>query len=220
MDNKFIIPNNIKAVLFDMDGTLVNTELAGPLTLKRYLKSFGAEITKQEIELFSKIWFKQINCYDQYEWISDLGKTYEININSDDFIQGFYDLLAKSDQLPCSEELMKNLKLNKYKIGLVTNSSKSQANNILDHNKWNDYFDLIITREDTVNRKPDSEPYDLAVRQLNLNPDQILVFEDTSHGLKSALDAGCYSVGLEIGNKYQDLSNANIVLGDLSQVNL
>lgn len=220
----FMIPDNIEAILFDMDGTLVDTEPIGPKAFIEYFRSFNIEINQQELALFTKIWRREIRDYDQNDWLFECARGNNVNIHKEDFLEGFYnnyiELISQAKQLLGVDDLLNKLKKFGYKVGLVTASKRDQTSKILENNNWNDIFDIIVSYEDTVDHKPNPAPYLKGVEFIGTNADQTLVFEDSSNGIVSAKSAGCYVVGLRTGTDGQDLTRADIIIDNLTQVEI
>ena len=76
------------------------------------------------------------------------------------------------------------------KIGLVTSNTRELTHKILNRIGMHEFFDVIVTCDDVKDQKPHAEPYLLAARILNVNPDECLVLEDTDVGIESAMNAG------------------------------
>ena len=77
----------------------------------------------------------------------------------------------------------------KIRQALVTSSEKETVHNLLSHLKLVDYFELIITREDTTENKPSPTPYLHAIESLGLQVHDIIIFEDSDVGLSAAKDS-------------------------------
>jgi beta-phosphoglucomutase-like phosphatase (HAD superfamily) len=107
--------------------------------------------------------------------------------------------IAMNNCLPVfqHEYLFQQLKLEKYQIGVVTNSIRKTTTFMLDLACLINYFDVIITNEDVSLPKPAPEPYLQACKKLNLEPKHALVIEDNSNGVLSAQSAGCRILKVE-----------------------
>lgn len=78
----------------------------------------------------------------------------------------------------------------KIPIALVSSGSRAGIMQLLERLSWTEYFDIIITGEDTKNSKPDAAPYLLATELIGIPASQIAVFEDTQAGIEAATSAG------------------------------
>jgi HAD superfamily hydrolase (TIGR01509 family) len=83
------------------------------------------------------------------------------------------------------------LRVENFKIGLVTNSIRETTEFMLKRANVFHFLDVVITNEDVKNAKPDPEGYILCCEKLDLKPEQVLVVEDGSYGIEAAKRAGC-----------------------------
>jgi len=186
--------NNKLGIIFDLDGTLINTE---NLNYKLYLESlkimYGLKITKLEWKKFFSgrkpqdsipnfLNFKGINKsfnIKKFKKIADPIKNKMISkINKKDvFILGAYQFLNK-------------LKKSGKKLSLATSTNKHSVQYLLKHLQIDKYFEVILTGDDVSKSKPHPEIYLRAVKLLKLKKEYCIVFEDSINGIKSALKAG------------------------------
>jgi HAD superfamily hydrolase (TIGR01509 family) len=219
------LPANAKFLLFDMDGTLVDTEPVGPKTFVAQLQQHGIQPTEAERTLFLKIWRRDGTDIKQDDWLPQIAQKYGITLSAEEFLQEFYSLYSKAitaaPALPGANEFLLQSKSRAYKTALVTASKRGQAEAILANHGWQDSFDVLVTSEDFTKHKPDPEPYTIAMRKLGASPEQCLVFEDSKNGVKAAKSAGCFVVGLRAGNSAaQDLASADVIADDFNDTNL
>jgi HAD superfamily hydrolase (TIGR01509 family) len=172
--------NKTFAFLFDLDGTLVITEEIYYEVWTKILKKYNIVLNN---EIFNK--FIQGN-NDKYvlnsllvninitlDELSSLKDTLFIeNINKIKIIDGVY-------------EIIKQIKLNSYKICIVTNCNKIVAKEIIKKIKIDHLIDFIISSEDCINGKPNNEPYKKAIDKYNINNNKCFIFEDSKSGLIS-----------------------------------
>ena len=172
--------NNTYSFLFDLDGTLVITD-------DIYFEVWHEILIKYNITLNSEIFKKFIQGNnDKYvlntlltnENISliDLSKLKDElflkNINKIKIIDGIYNIINK-------------IKISGHKLCIVTNCNKNVSSEIVKHIKINKLIDFIISSDDCVNGKPDSEPYKKAINKYNINNDKCFIFEDSKSGILS-----------------------------------
>ncbi len=194
----------IKAVLFDQDGVILDSESTNKKSVNAIFKKYnitreggdrrfkGMSIRKIFEETFSpelKIRIDEI-LKERREIFKKLAKK-EIRV-----FDGFFELI--------------NILKNKYKLALVTSASKET----LDFNKKNllnkeDIFDLEITSDDFKKSKPNPEPYIVAAKKLNLKPEECLVIEDSINGLISAKSAGMKVIAITNSFKKEELEKVN-----------
>ncbi|MEM5793412.1 MAG: HAD family phosphatase [Candidatus Aenigmatarchaeota archaeon] len=203
----------IKAVLFDMDGTLIDSEDMHTLSLKEAIKEIlGVDIPKEEIEKYVGFPYveklKMIFNEDKKEFEKVAQLALEKNKK--------YIHLVKLP--PEVKKILKNLR-KKFKIGLVTASTKNQAEPLLEMVDIKKYFDIIVTRDDVKKNKPYPDPYLFAANRLDLKPEECVVVEDSNTGLKSGKSAGMKCIIIKhIYNNDQDFSGADFILEDRNQL--
>jgi len=198
----------IKAILFDRDGVLFDSETAHIRSIIETLKHYGIDAKEERLsfifgmhplnykehflELFNVPWreYRDVQRKKFYKILESGGLIFNETIN-----------------------LAKQLKEKKFAVGLVTSARKETTDQTLKFIGLENFFDIIITREDSASHKPSPEPYLLASQKIGFNPEECLVFEDSANGVESAKNAGMKVVGLRT-NKFfeQDFSKADLVL--------
>lgn len=205
-----------------MDGTLVDTEPVGMETLAMLFGNFNIILTKEDMDLFDKVWRRDGADISFESFMSIAVKRYIPEKNPETFISNFYQLyeqnIIKADILTGVSDALNYLKT-KYKLAVVTASTKDQAFAVLKIHDWMNMFDIIITHDDFIKSKPDPEAFLLAAHALHAQPEECVVVEDSKNGSLSGKNAGMTVIGVRAGNKHeQDLSAASIVLDTMSQI--
>jgi beta-phosphoglucomutase len=220
------LPLSTKYLLFDMDGTLVDTEPVGPQNFVNQLKKHGKKPTKEECELFSKIWRRDGTNIKQDDWLPVIAAEYGIDIGAEAYLKEFYEMYVQAviaaPALPGVDDFLKLARSNdRFGIALVTASKRQQVDAIIQQHAWGDIFDQVVTSEDITKFKPDPESFIVGMRKLSAEPSVSVVFEDSKNGANAGRAAGCYVVGLRVGNaKLQDLSNTDIGVDSFKDVSL
>ena len=192
---------NLKGILWDNDGVLVETERLYFQANRKVLLPYQLEMT--ESDYFN---FYLINNCGAWHLVREQGVSEEeilsIRKKRDDlYVQS---LLTSSDLVvPGVESLLKNLN-GRVKMGVVTSSYRDYFNAI--HHKLNlmRYFEFAITNEDYEESKPSPEPYLLGLQKLDIPKEECLIIEDSPRGLQSALAAGirCMVIRTELMRDY------------------
>jgi beta-phosphoglucomutase len=186
---------NIRCVLFDLDGTIFNTELLHAQSLSKFFNEFVVTSNHFSVEeLQSKFMgLTEKMLYDELI----VNKIIDSSIKFDFFLDIRNKLaLEKLDNFqyelidPAMLVLLKKIKEEGYVISIVSSAEKLFVDAILNKFDISDYFDFVITRESTIKNKPDPMPYNLAIHKSTLDTSQIIVFEDSMVGMTSALKAG------------------------------
>lgn len=179
------IPKGITttALLFDLDGTLVSTEKFDTKLLKTILKKY---------ELDTSLNFRGYNL-DEYLSALTNDKNLQKKIKSE--FMSEYELILKNIQIEINNELVKYLRIGiSPLVALVTANNKKLTRQILNKTGLSKYFEIIITCEDVKHQKPNPEPYLKAIKELNVSPENCIVFEDSEIGINSAQSAGIKAV--------------------------
>lgn len=184
----------LKAAIFDMDGVLINSEPLWRIAEKEIFSSIGVPVTEEMIYQTSALTIKEV-CeywYKIYPW---KGKSFEEIENS--IVDRVIELISTNEtSMPGIKNIMKILKKKTFKIGMATNSSHKLIEAVLNKIKLKNYFDFIASAEDVENGKPSPEIYLHVAKNLNVHPEQCIVFEDSIIGIRSALDAGMIVVAV------------------------
>jgi len=179
-----------KAILVDLDGTIVDTEKLDDAAMQAILKKNGI--------LFAK---KFIGCTLK-EYVKDATKDKKLQAKiMTEFVKE-YEYTLKNTKLRINYKLLSLLKKGcNLKVALVTSNNKRLTRLILAKLGIKSFFDVIITCEDVKNNKPHPEPYLKALKKLNINPANCVAFEDTKEGLQSAKSAGLDYQRIIIGGR-------------------
>jgi HAD superfamily hydrolase (TIGR01509 family) len=210
---------DIKAILFDLDGTLCKTEAY-------QLKAWNDVLEKRGVFIQPKDYYKYIG-KTALEVEKDITEEYGLDIQPGELEKEKETLLLqwfKNDDdlelMPFAKEAVEFFSDHPlYKIGLCTSGSKKEVDCKLKKNNLLDSFDLIITKDDVLKGKPAPDVYLEAMKRLELRGNECLAIEDTEHGLESAKQAGahCFVVPQEF-SKGQDFSKADKVLDSLNDL--
>lgn len=213
----------IKAILFDMDGTLIDTEPLGIEALNHLLMDNKVVLTEEELTLFDKIWRRDGTDITAEKFFANILEKYKINIKESNFIESFYEiyeqLIIEAKLLPGADKLLKELH-GKHKLALVTASTRLQAMAIIKQNGWEDIFDTIVSYEEYKIKKPNPASFLTAAKNLEVLPEECIVVEDSKNGVLAGKNANMYVIGIRAGNRStQDISSADEIVETLSDIN-
>jgi beta-phosphoglucomutase len=205
----------IRAMIFDLDGTLVQTEKLKALSYaKAAVELCPYSIGEADvIEAFKQVVGRSrrevaIYLVERFD-LADRARTrmteYGVQTDWQAFVQvrlGIYqDLLADpavilENQWPHNVALLQEARRVRCRTGLATMSYCSQASRILDILSLHDAFDFMATRDDVERGKPDPEIYLLVASELSVDASECLVIEDSPSGVEAAVAAGMHVVAV------------------------
>lgn len=181
----------IKAIIFDMDGVLIEAKDWHYEALNRALKLFGYEIsrldhlatydglpTRRKLEMLS---MERGLPIELHEFVNEMKQLYTMEMVHTQCKPRFEHEYALS-----------MLKSQNLKLGLASNSIRSTIETMMEKASLDSYFDVLLSAEDVVNPKPDPEIYIKAIRSLGLQPFEVLVIEDNINGVKAAKASGAH----------------------------
>lgn len=179
--------NNIKGVIFDLDGTLVDSMGVWAKIDVDYLNKLGHEVPNNLKEEITHLGFKEVAKYFKKRFnIADLEEEIMKTWHDMAYIEYKENIKLK----PGAREFLKQLKESNIKIGLATSNSYPLLEVSLKSNDIFDLFDSITITGEVSRGKDFPDVYLLAAERLGLSPNECAVFEDILPAVKGALSAG------------------------------
>jgi len=178
-----------KAILFDLDGVLVNMPDGHYESLNRALALFGVQIEWEEH-------INQFNGLPTRKKLEELEKQGRLPAGLREFINEVKqkhtkDVISKHCTPDYSKLiLLQHLKNKGYKLGCCSNSIKETLHLMLKSAHLFDFFDIIIGNDEIKNPKPHPEIYLTAFDRLKVKPYEVIIVEDSPHGIASAKSSG------------------------------
>lgn len=203
----------VKAVVFDRDGVIINTEGVVLDSIKKAFTELG--FTVQDEDLPHTIG-RSPDIYKEYflkKWDFDFAEYRKIQREL------FYSNLDQAQFFEDTLQLIKTLHSKKIPLAVTTSASREGTLIILNKAGITDMFKVIVAKEDCKNLKPDPEPYILTAEKLGLESKFCVAIEDTALGVESAKKAGMICIA--IPNEFttdQDFSMADAVVQSADEV--
>lgn len=206
-----------KAVLFDLDGVLIETEKETFRFYQDYFKDKGIIIKDEDfkfkagrksVDFFSAILSpEQLQQFNTKE-ITDL-KRELFNTNLDKYVK----------KVPGGKELLQTLKETGIPMALGSQNESRMINSVLEWLDVRPYFECVLSLDDITKKKPDPEIYLLAASKMSAKPEDCLVIEDSRDGIAAAKNAGMYCVALWHDYMPDDnYKNADAVIKELGEL--
>lgn len=218
---------NKKAVIFDVDGTLVHSEHAHYLAWQQALKNeIGIILTAEEYHPYvgnSPVTSSSLFAKKYPSIVVDRLLEEKESLYRDFQKKGLPPITATVD---FAHRLSKHKELYGIKMGIASAAKKDDILTNLRHLQIEDFFDVIISGQDDLSEyvdpegvnKPKPYIYQHAAKMLGITPQECIVIEDSHVGCRAAVDAGCFTV--VIPNEYtktQDLSHAHVRIASLEK---
>jgi len=203
-----------KAVIFDMDGVLVDSMPYHADAWRAVFADVGIQITRQDIydieggnhEGIIRLVFKKAGKTPEPEEILELAKKKKeifTRINKVTVFEGIYECL----------DLLKKRCL----LGVVSGSDRAMVLELINR-FFPDTFDAVVTGNDVTEGKPSPEPYLKAVNMLRVRKNECIVIENAPLGVESAKLAGLYCIAIPTYVEAQRLKSADVVLANHSML--
>ena len=205
------IPKDIRAVIFDMDGVIVDSEHLHYETDSRIFEHFCIMVQEQERHQFVGMSVQKFYETINLRYAPHLSPEYMIEFDRKYRAWFFrHAEVRANDNLPVFLNQLKNQKI---KTALASGSSQELIEIILRKLNLLDSFEVVLSSERVPRPKPWPDVFLRTAKLLNTPPDQCMVIEDSALGIKAANAAGMFSVGYkgENGN-HQDLSDADLTI--------
>lgn len=211
--------NNKKIIIFDLDGTLIDSIGVWNKTDQKIIEMFGGgKIDIKTIQSVRDNFLRDNQGSDIYiEYCKFIINKYKLNVkDSSELLKTRVNLanevLSKDiDFKPGAVQLINLLKQLGFILVLATVTTRRQLNTYTTKNKKmisnmniDDAFDFIISKEDVINKKPDPEIYNKIMNYYNVSSDKCLIFEDSYTGVLAA-----HNAGIEVINVYDKYSDDN-----------
>ena len=194
--------NNIKAILFDLDGTLFETapELAEAVNLM--LKDLEmAELKTNEIKRF--IGRGAENLIKQSIEVSSKKDPRPFFTNAEKLFAHHYSLIsANSLMYEGVEKSIIDLKAKDFLLGCVTNKPAIYTEALMNHSRLSDFMDIIVSGDTTEKKKPDPLPILHALNQLNIEPKDAIMVGDSVVDIEAGFEAGTYIFTVPYGYQF------------------
>lgn len=182
----------LAAILFDLDGTLVNTDILHYSAWQELLRDYGLEIDEAFYQ--SRI-SGRLNSLIIQDILPQLSSS-----EGQQFAEGkearFRELALTLKPMPGLSELLTWTEKYQLKRAVVTNAPRKNAEFMLSVLGLIDTFSTVVLAEEAPAGKPDPAPYQLALKHFGIPPEAAIAFEDSPSGIRSSSGAGIFTIGI------------------------
>ena len=209
----------LKAVIFDMDGVIVNSEPLHHLAYKKMFEEFQLDVSNSLYESFTgqsthTICKQLCEIFNIYEdpnlLVQSKRKHFKVIFDNDTSFQMIDGAL----------ELIQDYFDNNITLVLASSASMTNIERIFEKFDLNKYFKSRISGADLKESKPNPEIFVKAAKLSGHSKDECIVIEDSTNGIIAAKSAGIYCVGYSSFNsKNQNYDNADLVISSLNEIN-
>jgi HAD superfamily hydrolase (TIGR01509 family) len=199
--------SKIKAILFDMDGVLIDAKEWHYESLNKALSLFGNEIsrydhlvtfdglpTKKKLEMLTLEGGFPKKLHD---FVNELKQVYTMEI-----------IYAKCKPTFHHQFALSKLKEEGYRIGVCSNSVRNTIEIMMQKSNLSQYLEFFLSNQDVTYGKPNPEIYTKGIERLHLSPEECLIVEDNENGIKAAIASGAHLLKV---NNVNDVTYFNII---------
>ena len=209
-----------EAVIFDMDGVLIDSEPIHVGIEKLLFNKLGIDVS----ETVHRSYMGASNefMYSDLRSRFNLSESVTELIDSDELFRS--DYFQRLDTIPANDgliSLLGQIKTAGLKLAVATSSSPEIADLLLNKCGIASFFDAIVTTSEAGKSKPSPDVYLLAAKKIGVSPEDCIVFEDSPNGLLSAKSAGMFCVVIQSDSELiQKLSKADYLIQSFTEITL
>ena len=199
----------IKGIIFDMDGTIVDS-------LPYHYEAWKIFFNENKVENFSE----KLNEYKGGGTLDLMRTVYgnqyskkELKKMSEDKEKIFRKIYkGEIKQILGFNKFLDELKSKDIMVGLASNAIRKNVSMIINELEIDDYFDSIICGDEVINGKPNPEMFNETIDRFNINKDECLIFEDSLEGVLAAKNSGIKVIGITSSSSNKALTDAGCVM--------
>ncbi len=183
--------NKIKAILFDMDGVLIDAKDWHYEALNRALSLFGMDISRYDhlVTYDGLPTARKLQMLSLERGLSPMLHSFIDSIKQQYTMEIVY---SKCKPIFYHEYALARLKTEGYRLVVCSNSVRPTINLMMERSNLKKYLDFQISAQDVNIPKPDPEIYSVSISRLGLKPQECLILEDNENGIKAAIESGAH----------------------------
>jgi HAD superfamily hydrolase (TIGR01549 family) len=208
----------LKAVIFDMDGVLIDSEPIYYKLCSDFLNKLNVSMTREEYYSYvgkpaGEFWREMKKKHNLKENVEEL-----ININRKSYMDYLKNDI-KEKPIEGISNFIKELYENNIRMAVASSSCRDSIEIVLDKFKLTEYFQVIVSGDDVEEGKSSPYIFLYTAEKLNVKPCECIVIEDSHNGVKSSKAAGMFCLAFKNPNSgNQDIKLADLVITKYSEV--
>ncbi len=207
-----------RAFIFDMDGVLIDSESFYSEMERINFKELGLDIPHDE-----HITYQGTATDEMWKIIkANYGLPHSIEelvSMTNDLTIPVFQAMESIEPMPGVVDLLDLLKARKIPLALASSSFPEAIEIVLDKTGMRTYFDVVVNSRMAGKSKPAPDIFLMAAQKLNLDPEDCIVIEDSTNGIRAAKAAGMYCIAYNgPGSEFQDQSGADAIIRDYSLI--
>jgi HAD superfamily hydrolase (TIGR01509 family) len=208
----------IKALIFDFDGLIIDSETPDYLSWVEIYDQFKAELSREKWSSLVGGW----GTFDPYQYLED---QIEQELDRGELRtrrrKRYRELCEQKPILPGVAQMIQQAKARTLKLAVASNSIGEWVNSHLKRLELYDYFDVVVTRDQVSIGKPNPEMYLKALDLLGITANEAIAFEDSRTGSMGAKRAGIYTIAIPNEmTRNLDFSHCDHVVASMQLLNI
>ncbi|MEN8116122.1 MAG: HAD family phosphatase [Bacteroidota bacterium] len=206
------------AIIFDMDGVLVDSEPFYVEVEQQNFRKLGLNVTHKEHITYQGtatdvMWYRVKDKHGLSQSVEELVKM------TNSIVTPYFQNLELIESMPGVSELIRFLANKNIPIAVASSSTPEVIEIILNKTGLKKYFSIVVDSQMAGSSKPEPDIFLLAAKKLGIAPEKCLVIEDSTNGIKAAKQAGMSCVAYAgPGSEFQDQNRADWIIKDFSEL--
>jgi beta-phosphoglucomutase len=205
------------AVIFDMDGVIIDSNPVHKIALKQFCKKYGFDLSDEQLR-------NRIYGRTNKEWLTNLfgalspEQLQAYAFEKEELFRALY--LPTIAPLTGIKNFIEQLRAAHIPCAIGTSAPPANVDYVLKHTGLEGLFDAILDETFVERGKPDPEIYLKVAQSLGLPPAQCIVFEDSISGVQAAIAAGCKVAGVLTTHTTEELGDLDLAIRDFTEVDV
>ncbi|WP_010238622.1 HAD family hydrolase [Clostridium arbusti] len=211
----------LKAVIFDMDGVLIDSEPDHLRIHEKILESLGIQPSSLDHS-------KYIGVTSSYKW-SDIKSKYDLDYSVDELVdinrRKYFEYITSKDTIieaiPGVDKLVRDIYNGGLKLAVASSAPINVIETVIKYTGLEKYFDILVSGDYVKRSKPNPDIFLYASEKLQIKPEDCLVVEDSHNGSIAAKKAEMKCLGYKnVNSGNQDISAADLIVNSFNKVKL